>query len=282
MVDNAPDDQKAQECAAHWGARYVVEPVVGASRARNRGAWESEAEVVAYLDDDSVPEPGWLLGVAGEFEDPRVMAVAGRVLPLAVETDAERLRDLTRNEGVDNRREFDRSVPEWFEMANFGGIGIGPNMAFRRSAFDTWSGFCELLGPGTPMLMAEEPYAFFSLIDQGHRVVYTPDSVVRHPYPQNMADLRARRRREMAASTGYATFLLLEEPRYRLRTLKYLLEAVRRSPRKWRNVAQSHPRVVSAWSTIGALMAGPFRYAYSRFKAGRVTARTVGAGKPTF
>ena len=33
-------------------------------------------------------------------------------------------------------RQVDRKTPLWFELANFGGIGDGMNMAFRRSAFE--------------------------------------------------------------------------------------------------------------------------------------------------
>ena len=46
----------------------------------------------------------------------------------------------------DERRAVDRQEPAWFEMANFGGVGDGGNMAFRRRAFDIWPGFHERLG----------------------------------------------------------------------------------------------------------------------------------------
>src|SRR5919109_5193805 len=60
VVDNAPMNGGAREIAAHCGARYVVEPVVGLSRARNLGSHACQSEILAYLDDDAVPERGWL------------------------------------------------------------------------------------------------------------------------------------------------------------------------------------------------------------------------------
>ena len=108
-------------------------------------------------------------------------------------------------------------------------------MAFRRQAFEGWPGFSERLGPGTPLLMAEESYAFFSLVEQGHRVVYTPSAIARHPHPRTMEDLRTRYLRELASSAGYFTFLFLEQPAYRRRILKYLVEALRGTPREWRD-----------------------------------------------
>src|SRR5206468_3094455 len=91
VVDNSSGDARTCGVARSWGATYMVEPVVGLSRARNLGACTSDTEVVAFLDDDSLAEPEWLASLACEFKDPQVMAAAGRTLPLSVETDVERL-----------------------------------------------------------------------------------------------------------------------------------------------------------------------------------------------
>src|SRR5579864_2159978 len=40
--------------------RHIVEPRLGVSRARNRGAGEASGELVAFLDDDAVAAPEWL------------------------------------------------------------------------------------------------------------------------------------------------------------------------------------------------------------------------------
>jgi hypothetical protein len=47
--------------------------------------------------------------------------------------------------GVDDLqpRVGDRQSPLWFELANFGGIGGGMNMAFCGRAFEVWPGFDE-------------------------------------------------------------------------------------------------------------------------------------------
>src|ERR1019366_6008990 len=74
VVDNAPSDSQASRVAARWGARYVLEPIKGASRARTRGVRSCDAEIIAFCDDDSVPEPEWLAALVSEFRDPLVMA----------------------------------------------------------------------------------------------------------------------------------------------------------------------------------------------------------------
>ena len=85
----------------------------------------------------------WLTCLAREFSDPIVMAVAGRRLPLTTQTETERL--CTWMHDKHQRFVVDRGSPQWFEIVNFGGIGTGMNMAFRRRAFDIWPGFHERL-----------------------------------------------------------------------------------------------------------------------------------------
>jgi len=249
-----------------WNVRYVLEPMRGVNRARNRGARACDAEIVAFLDDEAVPEPDWLSRLVCEFEDPSVMAVAGRILAFRVETEAERLFALMG--GFDcgpRRRVVHRHTPAWFEIASFGGIGNGGGMAFRRPAFDFWEGFHEHMGPGTLLNSGEEHYAFFSLIDRGYKVIYTPQAVVRHPYPRTPRDLRARYRRELAASTAYITLLFAEEPRYRRAIIRYVFEALRGRRRTWRsNSARPRQRLVPGWHVLLARLSGPLLYLLSR------------------
>ncbi|MYR59508.1 glycosyltransferase, partial [Streptomyces sp. SID625] len=51
----------------------------GPAAARNSGWRLAGTELVAFLDADVVPEPGWLEALLPHFADPRVAAVAPRV-----------------------------------------------------------------------------------------------------------------------------------------------------------------------------------------------------------
>ena len=191
VVDNAPSDERAREVAHRHRVRRVVESAPGLSRARNRGAAESTGDLVAYLDDDAIAEPGWLGALAAEFNDPRVMAVTGRILPLKAEDGSGRMCVAAPGSESDGlRRTFDLDTPGWFRFANFGGIGIGASMAMRKSAFDFWPGFSARLGRGAAIPASEENYAFFELIAAGYRVVYTPAAVIWHHTPQSPEELR--------------------------------------------------------------------------------------------
>jgi len=79
VVDSAPLDDQTREVAARLGARYLLEPLGGLSRARNIGARFCSTDVVTFLDDDCGPEPQWLSALMREFDDPSVMVVTGSI-----------------------------------------------------------------------------------------------------------------------------------------------------------------------------------------------------------
>lgn len=61
--------------------RYVKDATPGLHTGRNRAWQESQAEVIAYLDDDVLLSPTWLEGVRAAFADPKVVLAGGPVLP---------------------------------------------------------------------------------------------------------------------------------------------------------------------------------------------------------
>jgi glycosyltransferase involved in cell wall biosynthesis len=269
VVGNAPSDARARDLATHWRVRYLIEPIVGLSRARNTGALTCDTEIVAFIDDDAIPEPNWLAELARVFDDPMVFAATGKVLPIAPPGMQATCLCAPYGcfDGGLQERVLDRLNPLWFELANFGGIGDGGNMAFRRRAFDAWPGFDERLGRGTPLYGAEEHYAFFGLIDRGFRVIYTPNAVVRHPFASDLQDIRSRHLKDLAAASGYMMFLFFEEPRYRRRLLRYLGEWLRGDSRAWRpdQVALPRTRIVPRWRMVLARLSGPVLYAQAWF-----------------
>jgi glycosyltransferase involved in cell wall biosynthesis len=262
VVDNAPEDGQTQVVAQRWGVRYVWEPVAGLSRARNLGALACDSDFVAYLDDDAVPTPDWLHGLAREFRDPRVMAVTGRTLELKVRAaGACSAQYSPYSPDVLGTRKLvvDQGFHGWFEMANFGGIGQGGNMAFRRGAFAIWNGFDQRLGRGALIYGSEEHYAFFSLIDNGYRVVYTPRAIVHHPCARDAQEIRARHIKDLAASTGYFTFLLFEQPRYRGAVLRYVFQGILGVRRSWR-LRHEQIRIVPPLKRLLTCLYGPLLY----------------------
>jgi glycosyltransferase involved in cell wall biosynthesis len=245
VVDSAPRNADAEQAAARFGARYILETRPGLSRARNRAARESVSDILAFIDDDAVPEPGWFEPLLAEFTDPEVALVAGRVLP--PDADREMLPIYEWFGMVDlgpERKVFDRSVSGWYELTNFGGVGLGANISVRRSVFGGWKGFDERLGAGTRICGHEELKAFFELADRGFRLVYAPRSVVRHAFPYTIEELGRRALRAVEASSAYLTLLLFEQPAYRRQTWGYIKGKLGRlTPLYRRETARGKPLV---------------------------------------
>jgi glycosyltransferase involved in cell wall biosynthesis len=230
VVDNSTGDEAARRVAEQSKARIIIEQRRGVSYARNRGAHESRGEVVAYLDDDVVPEPDWLSVIMTEFRDQAVMVVSGPYLPFEAESDYPSLSDL----GL-ARRVVERNTDGWLEFAAFESPARGGNMAIRASVFESWPGFEPQLGRGTPLrafprseIMAcgsDDSYAVLKLIELGHKFVYTPTAVVRHPFPQSAAAAREAHYRMLTGWGLYTGFLFVHG--YRSAVLKYLVRKLR-------------------------------------------------------
>jgi mycofactocin glycosyltransferase len=83
VVDDASADPRAiKRIAAEHGAEVIHRPVNGGpGAARNTGLTAARTNLIAFLDSDCVPRPGWLDGLLPHFTDPAVGAVAPRIVP---------------------------------------------------------------------------------------------------------------------------------------------------------------------------------------------------------
>jgi glycosyltransferase involved in cell wall biosynthesis len=259
VVDNTPGDPETQRVAAESGARYLMEPRVGLSRARNLGALAASGEVVALIDDDAVAGEGWLRRHREALADSSLAATTGRILPRSPEMMPSELFDLDEEPFT-----VDRTTRWWFERANFGGLGFGGNMALRRSLFDDGFRFRESLGAGTAFEGAEEFYALHTIVRDGGSVAYVPEAVVLHDEPTDHRGPRAHELDSARRHSAYFCLLFAEEPRFRRRLGRYLMDTIRGAPRTWR---ESQPRARHASRTRMWMAAcrGPGLYLRSRF-----------------
>ena len=237
VIDNSEGNSETASLAQVFGARYVVEPVKGLSRARNRGLDECDTEIAAYLDDDAIPAPDWLGILMAPFADKGIAASAGRVV-----TPESRL-DAARNEAP---RTLNNKNPLWFEIATFGGMGLGSNMALRRSACIGRTLFDERLGRGAPFQIGEESYAFAQLLSRGYTTVYLPGAVVSHPpLRRDPVDLEARN------SFAYWLLLYSSFPTQRMSLLRFIVRRLRRKPLTWdREPREAGEIVTSGWRVL--------------------------------
>src|SRR5687767_8113024 len=72
VVDSASTGAGTRQVTDDAGARYLRCDRPGVSRARNLGLETTQAEIVAFTDDDCRPAPGWLDALARPFADREV------------------------------------------------------------------------------------------------------------------------------------------------------------------------------------------------------------------
>jgi len=125
----------------------------GLSGARNSALEQTGAEVVVFLDDDAIAEPGWLNWLTAPYDDPQVIAVGGVAKPRWPTSRPERPVTLP-SAGPDHAWAV-RGELDWVVGCTYAGQPtaltpvrnlMGCNMSFRRSVFAEIGGFSEHLG----------------------------------------------------------------------------------------------------------------------------------------
>jgi GT2 family glycosyltransferase len=150
---------------------YVRQRRLGLSASRNAGIEHAEAGIVAFTDDDCVPDRGWLAAVQRAFAArAQLAAVTGRVLPHGPPTPGTYV--VSPREDTARTDFSGRQIP-WL-------IGTGGNCAVRREWFARAGTFDERLGTGSPGRAAEDADLFYRLLRAGAVFRYEPDAVVYH------------------------------------------------------------------------------------------------------
>jgi hypothetical protein len=153
VVDNSPGSPEVRAVvSATPGARLVVEPRPGLSRARNAGVAAARGTILLFTDDDVEVLPGWLVPIRAAFADPAVGCVTGQVIPATLDTPAAFSFEVDYGGLAGSQRPwridtglldqpFGEAPPVWQ-------VGAGANMAIRRAVIDAVGGFDERLGAG--------------------------------------------------------------------------------------------------------------------------------------
>lgn len=209
VVDNGSTDT-TQSVVARYGdrVRYMYEPAIGLSHARNTGWHFARAEVVALLDDDAVAEPGWLAALCSAFAArPAPACVGGRVDPIWEAPRPAWVSDqlalsLTIADWTDTPHAITDLTREWL---------VGANFAVRRNVLEESGGFVTQLGrTGLHLLSGEEIHLQRRLLKEGQVCWYEPKARVRHLVPASRLQPGWFRRRYRAQGQSDAILWHLE------------------------------------------------------------------------
>ncbi len=145
------------------------------SHARNLGLAQAAGDIVAFIDDDAVPEPTWLRYLAEPFADPRVASVGGTVIGRNGFTVQWGPRTV-RATGECDPLELHDPGPAVFTTQP--GLGIkteGTNMAFRRRILAAMGGFDPAF-----RFSHDETDVNLRLTTESHAAAIAPNARVHH------------------------------------------------------------------------------------------------------
>jgi glycosyltransferase involved in cell wall biosynthesis len=220
------------------GARLERE---GVARARNLAIEAADSPLLAFTDDDVTVVDGWADAIAEPFEDPAVVAVGGRILPLWDGTPPYWL------EGVAAQRvALVDYGPEAFDFVDGRNWPFGPNMAFRRSVLvEKGLRFNERLGHiGTVAFGCEEFELHHRLIAHG-ALRYSPDARAFHRIDPQRASWAGVRRSVYQCGFGLARSARIREAGEPSAPLARRLAAAARQVRRARAARRRNARLAN-------------------------------------
>lgn len=163
--------------------RIVHCPEANLSMARNIGAAHAAGELIAFTDDDGLPEANWLDTLVAAFQaDPGLGGAGGYVRDhTGVAYQTRHIRCNRWGEAQFFDEPPPQEQPDWFPSL------IGVNSVFRRAALHDIGGF-------------DEEYAYFldetdvclRLLEKGWRLRVVPHAEVHHAYAPSHLRTQAR------------------------------------------------------------------------------------------
>jgi GT2 family glycosyltransferase len=163
VVDDGSTDESAA-IARDVGVRVVGIANGGLANARNVGAASTSGEIIAFVDDDAVPDPHWARYLADTFMRTRYAAVGGPNVPPP--GDGAVAACVARSPGGPIHVLLSDTDAEHLP---------GCNLAVRREAFDAVSGFDPRFNAA-----GDDVDFCWKLEESGHAIGFNPAAMVWH------------------------------------------------------------------------------------------------------
>lgn len=211
VVDNASTDNTRAVVDAFAGApnlRYIHEPVLGLSQARNTGWRSAKGEYVAFLDDDAMACAEWLERILQAFEtvQPQPGAVGGKVVPIW---------ENPRPDWLPKEVEPSLTIIDWSPdplfLTEAHQFLAGVNVAYPRRLLVSAGGFSTELGRKGANLLSSEEYLIERYLRRSALgVYYDPRIAVQHHIPAQRLTAKWLCRRYFWQGASFQMIQLLE------------------------------------------------------------------------
>jgi len=183
IIDNNSTDNTKETAhsftAQYDNFRYVSESKQGLSYCRNRGIKESNAEYIAFIDDDGKAEPDWAEKIVYSFNNvkPAPSAVGGIILPFYDCQPPGWFKDEYETRTWGDRKKFLEPPAGRYGFS-------GSNCALKKNIFTKFEGFNSDLGmKGNTLKLGEEADLFFRVYKKHPFFWYDPSIKVYHYAP---------------------------------------------------------------------------------------------------
>ncbi|MCP3970794.1 MAG: glycosyltransferase [Rhodobacteraceae bacterium] len=187
VVANPAGEQVVSRASGAASIKLVRFDEPNISAARNLGLAQAAGEIVAFIDDDAVPEPSWLDYLTEPFADPEVSAAGGFVIGrngISFQSTASY---------VDAQADEELICPWGDSPAVFrghAGRGIkteGTNCAFRRKVLQQMGGFDPVF-----RFYLDETDVNLRLAADGTLAAICPRAQVHHGFAPSAQRMRSR------------------------------------------------------------------------------------------
>ncbi|HTV30880.1 MAG TPA: glycosyltransferase [Xanthobacteraceae bacterium] len=179
VVVNGPSTDDTNAIMAEFGSAIKAAqcPTRNLSRSRNIGIRLAAGDVIAFIDDDAIPDPAWLDSIVPLFSDAEVGGAGGPVFDHTGSRLQAHYLVCDRFGAADRRFDYDPSpllnMPYGAKYCST----LGTNSLFRRAALVDIGGF-------------DEEYEYFldetdvcvRMVDAGWTIRYAPAGYVYHRY----------------------------------------------------------------------------------------------------
>lgn len=216
VVNDGSKDNTARVLLGYNFTVITNKPNQGLAQSRNNGASASRADIIAFTDDDCVPDARWLENLLTQYADPSVMAVGGKIIPK--NTNHWLLKYYEANNPLAHVRfTYDATTNPLYVLCQYVKRSfalrqlpdarirlhmiVGANMSMRRSVFEATGGFDPRIKFGGE---EEDIWIRFSQLQPDAVLRYEPKAVVRHDYEASLKDaLRRNRSYGLGAARAY-------------------------------------------------------------------------------
>ncbi|WP_052120568.1 glycosyltransferase [Inquilinus limosus] len=173
-----PTPDRTKDVLRAWGGRIKVAscPERNISISRNIGIAMADGDIVAFIDDDAIPEPEWLRDLAESYQDQRVAASGGFVYNHTGVEFQWKFGTVDRLGRAD--LSWDRPATElnFPYTTNFPHL-LGANSSFRRDVIVSVGGFDEEYE-----YFLDETDVICRVVDAGWAVAQLDKAYVHHKY----------------------------------------------------------------------------------------------------